>query len=100
MLRQVIFLEQKICFKYCKFVENTNRQFEVNVIKMSSLGKIRRSIRPKSKVPDQVQDYGTRKEMKDNEASIRKGKRTLKVSIGLALLALAASVAVWPIMYK
>ena len=45
--------------------------------------------------PTVVQDYQTRREIKSNEEEIRKGKLRTWISIGIVLLTLVLTIAVW-----
>ena len=45
--------------------------------------------------PTVVQDYHTRKEIKTNEEDIRKGKLRTWISIGIVLLTLILTIALW-----
>ena len=55
---------------------------------MNSYGKMKNSLRAMSvrkfsdKEPATVQDYGTRKEMKENEQNIQKGLCYIQIAIG------------------
>ena len=47
------------------------------------------------KEPATVQDYGTRKEMKENEQKIKKGFCHIRIAIGITLVTLIVVVAGW-----
>ena len=47
------------------------------------------------KEPATVQDYGTRREMKENEQNIQKGFCYIQIAIGITLVTLIGVVAGW-----
>lgn len=52
------------------------------------------------KEPATVQDYGTRKEMKENEQNIKKGLCYIQIAIGITLVTLMVVVVGWGPMYE
>ena len=52
------------------------------------------------KEPATVQDYGTRREMKENEQNIQKGFCYIQIAIGITLLTLIGVVAGWYPMHE
>ena len=52
------------------------------------------------KEPATVQDYGTRKEMKENDQNIQKGLCHIQIAIGITLVTLIVVVAGWGPMYE
>ena len=45
--------------------------------------------------PTQIQEFGTRKEIKENEALIKKGKRNIRIAVCISVVTLLITVAVW-----
>ena len=52
------------------------------------------------KEPATVQDYGTRKEMKENEQNIQKGLCYIQIAIGITFVTLIGVAIGWPLMYQ
>ena len=52
------------------------------------------------KEPATVQDYGTRKEMKENEQNIQKGLCYIQIAIGITFVTLIGVAVGWPLMYQ
>ena len=52
------------------------------------------------KEPATVQDYGTRKEMKENEQNIQKGLCYIQIAIGITFVTLIGVAVGWPVMYQ
>ena len=48
-----------------------------------------------NKEPTQLQEFGTRKEIKENEALIKKGKRNIRIAVGISIVTLIITVSVW-----
>ena len=73
---------------------------------MNDYGKMNRSLRrltikPLSdQEPGTVQDHGTRKEMKDHEDLIKKGKLQTWIAIWIALLTLIIIFSFWPTIHR
>ena len=47
------------------------------------------------KEPTQIQEFGTRKEIKENEALINKGKRNIRIAVFISVVTLIITVSVW-----
>ena len=87
--------------------ENANTKlFTHKVYKISSYSRNQNSVRAMSlkkfsdKEPATVQDYGTRKEMKENEQKIKKGFCHIQIAIGITLVTLIVVVVGWVPMYE
>ena len=52
------------------------------------------------KEPATVQDYGTRKEMKENDQNIQKGLCHIQIAIGITFVTLIGVGVGWPLMYQ
>ena len=107
-IASILYIADKRCniFDY-RSSENANTKlFIQKFCKMSSYSRNQTSFRAMSlkkftdKEPETVQDYGTRKEMRENEQNIKKGFCHIQIAIGITLVTLIVVVVGWGPMYE
>merc|ERR1712038_604855 len=86
---------------------NANKELSnVKFCKVNSYGRVKNPLRAMSvrkfsdKEPATVQDYGTRKEMKENEQNIQKGLCYIQIAIGITFVTLLGVGVGWPLIYQ
>ena len=107
-IASILYIADKRCniFDYHSSENANTKLFIHKVCKMSSYSRNQNSFHAMSlkkfsdKEPATVQDYGTRKEMKENEQNIKKGFCHIQIAIGITLVTLIVVAAGWGPMYE